>query len=62
MYSSKMSWMKELKAVNRLFKKMRLVEKIKAEFVSEALEKKVVRLSQSKEIPMKAIKQRSICI
>ncbi len=35
-----MSWMKELKAVNRLFKKMHLVEKLKAEFVSEALEKK----------------------
>ncbi len=57
-----MSRMKELEEENRRLKKMYLEEKLMAEIVSEALEKKVVRPSRRKVMAMKAVKERGICI
>ena len=59
---SMISRLKELKEENRRLKKMYLEEKLKAEIVSEALEKKVVRPSRRKEMSVKAVKERGICI
>jgi putative transposase len=59
---SMMSRMKELEEENRRLKKMYLEEKLMAEIVSEALEKKVVRPSRRKVMAMKAVKERGICI
>ena len=57
---SMMSRLKELEDENRRLKKMYLEEKLKAEIVSEALEKKWP--SRRKKMAMKAVKKRYICI
>ena len=54
------SRIKELEEQNRRLKKMCLEEKLKAEIVSEALEK-VVRPSRRMEMAMNAVKERGIC-
>jgi putative transposase len=59
---SMMSRMKELEEENRRLKKMYLEEKLNAEIVSEALEKKVVRPSRRREMAKKAVTDRGVCI
>jgi len=59
---SMMSRMKELEEENRLLKIMYLGEKLKAEIVSEAFEKKVVRPSRRREMAKKAVTDRGVCI
>ena len=59
---SMMSRMKEPDEENRRLKKMYLEEKLKAEIVSEALEKKVVRPSRRREVAKKAVTDRGVCI
>ncbi len=54
--------MKELEEENRRLKKMYLKEKLKAEIVAKALEKKVVRPSCRREMSKKAVTDRGVCI
>ncbi len=57
-----MSRMKKLEGENHRLKKMYLEEKLKAEIVSEALEKNVVRPSRRREMAKKAVTDRGGCI
>jgi putative transposase len=59
---SMMSRMKELEEEKRRLKKIYLEEKLKAEIVSEALEKKVVRPSRRREMAKKVVTDRGVCI
>ena len=57
-----MSRMKELEEENRRLKKMYLEEKLKAEIMAEALEKKALRPSRRGEMSKKAVTERGACI
>jgi putative transposase len=58
---SLMSKMKELEEENRRLRKMYLDEKLKAEIVTEALEK-VVRPSRRREMAKKAVEAKGVSI
>nr|WP_199930498.1 IS3 family transposase [Sedimenticola thiotaurini] len=59
---SMMKRMKELEEENRRLKKIYAEERLKAEIIQEALEKKVVRPSRSREMARQAVEQRQISI
>jgi len=59
---SMMSRMKELEEETRRFKKIYLEQKLKAEIVAEALEKKVMRPSRRREMAKNAVTDRGACI
>jgi len=59
---SMMSRKKELEEENRHLKKMYIEKKLKAEIVSEALEKKVVRPSRRRDMAKKVVADQGVCI
>ncbi|NMG34553.1 IS3 family transposase [Azoarcus sp. TTM-91] len=62
MDASLMARLKELEAENARFKKMYAEERLKAEIVNEALEKKVVKPSRRREMAHQAVQQRGASI
>lgn len=57
-----MTRMKELEAENARLKKMYAEERLKADVLKEAIEKKVVRPSQRREMAMRAVRERSMTV